>query len=181
MTWTLQNGENLIISVSLENPQPKTVHHTQKFLHISCLWVIVENELFLSFSSCYIIFFYDSANLQGICTGPYLIEHMPRLPYVTFLALGVIAYGHSFEACLFDVLSRCTGVKELDLDFVPEIQLEVILSFIWLSNTWVTREVVWRNMRVCISRDMKKEYAFIGIHRVELLYWSDSDISSCPS
>uniref|UniRef100_A0ACD5VW66 Uncharacterized protein n=1 Tax=Avena sativa TaxID=4498 RepID=A0ACD5VW66_AVESA len=62
---------------------------------------------------------------QGICTAPYLMGHMPRFPYVTFLALGVVAYGHSFGSIPFDVLRRCTGVKELDLDFVPEIQLEV--------------------------------------------------------
>jgi hypothetical protein len=34
-----------------------------------------------------------------------------------------------------EILRRCTGVKQLELDFVPEIQLEVILLFIMLSNT----------------------------------------------
>uniref|UniRef100_A0ACD5VMS5 Uncharacterized protein n=1 Tax=Avena sativa TaxID=4498 RepID=A0ACD5VMS5_AVESA len=58
-----------------------------------------------------------------ICAGPYLMEHMPSLPYVTFLALGVVAYGHSFGASSFDVISRCTGVKQLDLDFLQENEL----------------------------------------------------------
>uniref|UniRef100_A0ACD5VEC1 Uncharacterized protein n=1 Tax=Avena sativa TaxID=4498 RepID=A0ACD5VEC1_AVESA len=58
-----------------------------------------------------------------ICAGPYLMEHMPILPYVTFLALGVVAYGHSFGANSFDVISRCTGVKQLDLDFLQENEL----------------------------------------------------------
>jgi hypothetical protein len=63
------------------------------------------------------------------------MEQMPRLPYVTLLDLGVAAYGHSFGTSLFDILRRCTGVKQLELDFVPEIQLEVILLFIMLSNS----------------------------------------------
>jgi hypothetical protein len=70
------------------------------------------------------------------------MEHMPKFPYVTLVALGVVGYGHSFGSSLFAVLRRCTGVKELDLDFVPEIQLEVILLFILLYNTSVFREVV---------------------------------------
>jgi hypothetical protein len=40
----------------------------------------------------------------------------------------------------------CTGVKKLDLDFLPESELEVILLLIWLSDTWVIWEVIWRNM-----------------------------------
>jgi hypothetical protein len=47
-----------------------------------------------------------------------------------------------FGSSLFAVLRRCTGVKELELDSVPEIQLEVILLFILLYNTSVFREVV---------------------------------------
>ncbi|XP_071683320.1 uncharacterized protein [Lolium perenne] len=61
---------------------------------------------------------------KDICTVPYLMEHMPKFPYVTLVALGVVGYGHSFGSSLFAVLRRCTGVKELELDFVPEIQLE---------------------------------------------------------
>jgi hypothetical protein len=67
------------------------------------------------------------------------MEHMPKFPYVTLVALGVVGYGHSFGSSLFAVLRRCTGVKELDLDFLPEIQLEVILLFILLSNTQRSR------------------------------------------
>jgi hypothetical protein len=55
---------------------------------------------------------------------------MPRLPCITSLALFVAASGHSFGASLFDVLRRCTGVKELVLDFMPQNQLEVILLLI---------------------------------------------------
>ncbi|CAM0880059.1 unnamed protein product [Alopecurus aequalis] len=77
---------------------------------------------------------------QEICTGPYLIEHMPRLPDVTFLALGVIAYGHSFGASSFDVLRRCTGVKKLDLDFVAEIQLKV-------ASVTSNQTGEWRSLR----------------------------------
>ncbi|XP_047058203.1 uncharacterized protein LOC124664810 [Lolium rigidum] len=64
---------------------------------------------------------------KDICTVPYLMEHMPKFPYVTLVALGVVGYGHSFASSLFAVLRRCTGVKELELDFVPEIQLEHLL------------------------------------------------------
>ncbi|KAM0841017.1 hypothetical protein ACQ4PT_059300 [Festuca glaucescens] len=65
-----------------------------------------------------------------ICTGPYLTENMPSLPNITFLALGLIIWGHSFGASSFDVLRRCTGVKKLHLDFFPENQIEVVLSLI---------------------------------------------------
>ncbi|KAM0883366.1 hypothetical protein ACQ4PT_031678 [Festuca glaucescens] len=58
-----------------------------------------------------------------ICTGPYLMEHMPRLPNITLLALCVTAYGHSFGGSTFDVLRRCTSAKKLDLYFLPERQL----------------------------------------------------------
>jgi hypothetical protein len=58
------------------------------------------------------------------------MEHMPELTNITFLGLAVIAFGHSFGASSFDVLRKCTGVKELDLDFVPETQLQVILLLI---------------------------------------------------
>jgi hypothetical protein len=58
------------------------------------------------------------------------MEYMPRLRNVTFLALGVMAHGHSFGASSFDVLRMCTGVKKLDLDFLPESELEVILLLI---------------------------------------------------
>uniref|UniRef100_A0ACD5VL57 Uncharacterized protein n=1 Tax=Avena sativa TaxID=4498 RepID=A0ACD5VL57_AVESA len=59
-----------------------------------------------------------------IYTGPYLMEHMPRLSDITSLKLGVIANGHSLGAISFDVLRRCTGVKKLDLNFLLECQLE---------------------------------------------------------
>jgi hypothetical protein len=55
---------------------------------------------------------------------------MPSLPNITFLMLSLIVWGHSFGASLFDVLRRCTGVKKLHLDFVPENQSEVILLLI---------------------------------------------------
>jgi hypothetical protein len=58
------------------------------------------------------------------------MEHMPRLPDITFLRLGVVANGHSFGASTFDVLRSCTGVKVLVLDFLSEDQLEVILLLI---------------------------------------------------
>lgn len=60
----------------------------------------------------------------GICTGPYMMEHMPRLPNITYLALCVMAYGHSFGTSSFDVLRRCTSAKKLDLYFLPEKELE---------------------------------------------------------
>ncbi|KAM0891035.1 hypothetical protein ACQ4PT_026652 [Festuca glaucescens] len=60
----------------------------------------------------------------AICTGPYLMEHMPRLPDITSLELCVVANGHSFGASSFDVLRRCPGVKKLDLHFLLESQLE---------------------------------------------------------
>jgi hypothetical protein len=46
------------------------------------------------------------------------------------LGLGVVANEHSFGASSFEVLRRCTGVKVLDLDFLPENQLKVILILI---------------------------------------------------
>jgi hypothetical protein len=60
------------------------------------------------------------------------------------------------------VLRSCTGVKVLVLDFLSEDQLEVILLLIWLSNTWVIKEDIWRNKRICISTDLKK-YAFLAL------------------
>jgi hypothetical protein len=71
-----------------------------------------------------------------------MMEHMPRLPNITYLALCVMAYGHSFGASSFDVLRRCTSAKKLDLYFLPEKELEVILLLIWLSNILVVREVM---------------------------------------
>uniref|UniRef100_A0ACD5VBW9 Uncharacterized protein n=1 Tax=Avena sativa TaxID=4498 RepID=A0ACD5VBW9_AVESA len=65
-----------------------------------------------------------------ICTGPYLMEGMPTLPGITILALGIMAYGHSFGGSSFDIIRRCTGVKELDFDFILGNQLEVILLVI---------------------------------------------------
>jgi hypothetical protein len=58
------------------------------------------------------------------------MEHMPRLPDVTFLRLCVVANGHSFGASSFDVLRSCTGVEVLVLDFLSKNQLEVILLLI---------------------------------------------------
>uniref|UniRef100_A0ACD5VV12 Uncharacterized protein n=1 Tax=Avena sativa TaxID=4498 RepID=A0ACD5VV12_AVESA len=62
--------------------------------------------------------------LLNIYIGPYWMEHMPRLPYITSLKLQVAANGHSLGATSFDVLRRCTGVKKLYLNFLPESQLE---------------------------------------------------------
>jgi hypothetical protein len=58
------------------------------------------------------------------------MEHMPKLPDITFLRLSVVAKGHSFGASTFDVLRSCTGVKVLVLDFLPKTELEVILLLI---------------------------------------------------
>ncbi|XP_051223442.1 putative F-box/FBD/LRR-repeat protein At4g03220 isoform X2 [Lolium perenne] len=60
--------------------------------------------------------------LPGICTGPYLMDHMPRLPDITTLHMGVVAYGHSVGAILFNVLRSCTGVKDLFIDFLAELE-----------------------------------------------------------
>ncbi|KAM0876528.1 hypothetical protein ACQ4PT_036107 [Festuca glaucescens] len=62
--------------------------------------------------------------LQDICTGTHLMEHMPRLPEITSLELGIVANGHSFGASSFEILKRCTGVKGLYLDFFPQNRLE---------------------------------------------------------
>ncbi|XP_051223443.1 putative F-box/FBD/LRR-repeat protein At4g03220 isoform X3 [Lolium perenne] len=69
--------------------------------------------------------FRDPSSIQldeGICTGPYLMDHMPRLPDITTLHMGVVAYGHSVGAILFNVLRSCTGVKDLFIDFLAELE-----------------------------------------------------------
>ncbi|CAM0880055.1 unnamed protein product [Alopecurus aequalis] len=73
---------------------------------------------------------------QDICTGQNLMEPMPRLPDITTLELGVVAYGHSFGASLFDILRKCSGVKELDLDFLPEDKLEVASAICNQTGEW---------------------------------------------
>ena len=58
----------------------------------------------------------------------YLMEDMPRLPYILFLSVNVAANEHSFGASLFHVLRLCTGVRKLTLAFdVSTRQLEVKL------------------------------------------------------
>lgn len=45
----------------------------------------------------------------------YLMEDMPRLPYILFLSVNVTANEHSFGASLFHILRLCTGVRKLTL------------------------------------------------------------------
>uniref|UniRef100_A0ACD5VP73 Uncharacterized protein n=1 Tax=Avena sativa TaxID=4498 RepID=A0ACD5VP73_AVESA len=67
---------------------------------------------------------------QEICIGPYLMEGMPTLPGITILTLGIMAYGHSFGGSSFDIIRRCTGVKQMAFDFTLGSQVKVILLVI---------------------------------------------------
>ncbi|XBI62735.1 hypothetical protein VPH35_043296 [Triticum aestivum] len=55
----------------------------------------------------------------------YLMEDMPRLPYILFLSVNVAANEHSFGASLFHVLRLCSSVRKLTIAFdVSTRQLE---------------------------------------------------------
>ncbi|CAM0957577.1 unnamed protein product [Alopecurus aequalis] len=61
----------------------------------------------LNFAACY---------KPSMVYNQYLVKGMPRLPHITFMYIELMAYTHSFGACLFNILRMCTGVTKLALD-----------------------------------------------------------------
>ncbi|XP_047061582.1 putative F-box/FBD/LRR-repeat protein At4g03220 [Lolium rigidum] len=119
-----------------------------------------------------LLIFYPPA----ICTGPYLMEHMPRLPDITSLELCVVANGHSFGANAFDVLRRCPGVKKLDLDFLSESQLEEQTMcpsgcICDQPPNWRTEELALNCLEEIEIHDMRgTEHEFAFVQRI--FYWT---------
>ncbi|XP_051230909.1 putative F-box/FBD/LRR-repeat protein At4g03220 [Lolium perenne] len=102
----------------------------------------------------------------------YLMEDMPRLPYVTFLTLLITAKGHSFGASSFHVLRTCTSIRKLMLIFSSSLHLEAEPACASGCScdhppNWKTEELVLNHLReVEISYLKGTEHDFALVKRL---------------
>ncbi|KAF7035501.1 hypothetical protein CFC21_046370 [Triticum aestivum] len=107
----------------------------------------------------------------------YLMEDMPRLPYILFLSINVAANEHSFGASLFHVLRLCTGVRKLTLAFdvsTRQLEAQTTCSLGCICHqppNWKTDELLLSHLviiEISAWRGTENEVAFVE----RLLNWA---------